>query len=155
MLMMTGRWSPLLVNCNTSIQILLLRRMQELAKRREERQHYLHDREYYSREEDHKILYVISIPSSLAHKKKNRRIMAPAPAEAEAATVLAQERGGRTHGTINYTLRETIYMLTTMRRILPIGPEQLANVVDTHEENWKTGRDKESITRKYASLHRK
>ena len=28
------------------------------------------------------------------------------------------------------------------------------NNVHAHEENWNTGREKESITRKYASLHR-
>ena len=82
--------------------------MQELAKRREESQHYLLERE--DLEDGIKIPYVISIlPSSLAHKK-NRWIMAPAPALVPLATAAAaQEKGGRTCGAINYTLRDHAY----------------------------------------------
>lgn len=47
-------------------------------------------------------------------------------------------------------------MLNTLRAILPIGPEQWEQVVHCHEENWPAQlRDRDSINRKYSTLHRK
>ena len=62
-------------------------------------------------------------------------VVAPAPAPDAAAKLTAQERGGRSRGSTNYTLRETMYMLKTLRKFLPIEPEQRMKVVHTHEEN--------------------
>ena len=47
-------------------------------------------------------------------------------------------------------------MLNTLRAILPIGPEQWEQVVHCHEEKWPAQlRDRDSINRKYSTLHRK
>ena len=47
-------------------------------------------------------------------------------------------------------------MLNTLRAILPIGPEQWEQVVQRHKENWPGQlRDRDSINRKYSTLHRK
>ena len=47
-------------------------------------------------------------------------------------------------------------MLNTLRAILPIGPEQWEQVVHRHEEKWPAQlRDRDSINRKYSTLHRK
>ena len=77
---------------------------------------------------------------------------APAPA---AAGWIVQQRGGRTHGSTNHTMKETMCMLTILTDILPIGSYQWDQVVHCHEKNWSTGRDQQTIYRKWSFLYRK
>lgn len=63
---------------------------------------------------------------------------------------------GRKKGRGNYSHMELNSLLDTMEDILPIGSEEWQRVVEQHNENYpSSGRDAESIRRKYATLHRK
>ena len=110
-------------------------------------------------EEDHKVLYAIHINSMEDHNKRatgsssdssssSVSTMAPAPS----AVALAPR-----HGACNYSLRETMSMVKTQREIFPIRSHQWELVV-VKATTKKTGilEDlKDSITRKYSTLHKK
>lgn len=57
-------------------------------------------------------------------------------------------------GRTNYSRDELLHLFGVMERILPIGPEEWEQVVQEHSAVY-SGRDVDSIRRKYTSLHRK
>ena len=61
---------------------------------------------------------------------------------------------GRKSGAGTYHMAERIHFLNIMLEVLPIGPEQWAEVTSRHAETY-AGREVESLRRKYTELHRK
>lgn len=66
-----------------------------------------------------------------------------------------QQQGGRRPGAGNYSKAELSLLLDVLEEKLPIGPDQWADIVNTHVANGYPGRDVDSIRRKYSTLHRK
>ena len=58
------------------------------------------------------------------------------------------------NGKSNYTREELLALFDVMEQILPIGTEELEQVLLDHSEKFP-GRDVKSIQRKYNTLHRK
>ena len=61
---------------------------------------------------------------------------------------------GRRTGIGNYMLPETMNLLEVLEDVLPIGSEEWEEALARHSLNYP-GRDKPSIARKFATLHRK
>ena len=152
---MAGVCTPLFLNSTTIL--LLWRRARERERRVLERGEF---------EVPYEILIThktrsSSTASSLSSSSVSTMAPPPPPSARRPAggpspAVTVPERGGRTRGSSNYTRRETMCMLNTLRAILPIGPEQWEQVVHCHQEKWPAQlRDRDSINRKYSTLHRK
>ena len=66
-----------------------------------------------------------------------------------------QQAVGRRPGIGNYGKAELLSLLNVLEDKLPIGPDQWADVADTHAANGYPGQEVDSIRRKYSTLHRK
>eukprot|EP00536_Pseudo-nitzschia_multiseries_P016629 jgi/Psemu1/46974/gm1.46974_g len=63
---------------------------------------------------------------------------------------------GKRSGKRNYSRREVMELLYTLKAILPVGPEDWAQVGLIHNDNFPdTNRSVENLRRKYNGLYRK
>ena len=69
-------------------------------------------------------------------------------------TTMAPNANGRKSGASNYCKLETKHLFDIMENLLPIGPDEWQQVADMHAIEY-SGRDVDSIRRKYSSLYRK
>eukprot|EP00536_Pseudo-nitzschia_multiseries_P009485 jgi/Psemu1/23297/gm1.23297_g len=63
---------------------------------------------------------------------------------------------GRRLGVINYSRTEVLELLHTLKAILPVGPEEWAQVGQIHKDNFPdTNQSVANLRRKYSNLYRK
>eukprot|EP00536_Pseudo-nitzschia_multiseries_P018737 jgi/Psemu1/230122/e_gw1.3024.8.1 len=63
---------------------------------------------------------------------------------------------GRRSGVIGYSRTELLEFLHALKKILPVGPEEWAQVAQIHKDNFAdTNRSIQNLRRKYGNLYRK